>query len=138
MDKVKLNATVEWAFLNKPNEMSGKYQVDLCNLTPNAVKALKSLGITVQNKEEKAEKGYYITCKSNRPIKAFDDLGVAIDSGTAIGNGSKATCVIGMYEWTFKNKKGVSPSLLKMVVTDLKEYAGDDNVDNVDEEDDDL
>jgi hypothetical protein len=124
MDKIKINATLEWAFLNKPNEMSGKYQVDLCNLSKNAVQALEEMGITVQYHEDKPNKGYYITCKSNIPIKAFDDTGLPLDAEIMIGNGSKATCVVGFYEWTFKNKKGVSPSLGKMVVNELVVYNG--------------
>jgi hypothetical protein len=41
-----------------------------------------------------------------------------------IGNGSKAKALVGSYDWTYKNKKGVSPSLIKLVITDLVEYAG--------------
>jgi hypothetical protein len=39
-----------------------------------------------------------------------------------VGNGTKAVCVLGAYSWTFKNKKGVSPSLKKLVITDLVTY----------------
>jgi len=124
MDKIKCNATINWAFLNKPNEMSGKYQFDACNLSQNAVSALKEMGINVQYKEDKPEKGYYITCKSARPIKAYDENGVIIPEDVLVGNGSKATLVIGYYEWQFKNKKGKSPSAVKVVITDLVEYGG--------------
>jgi hypothetical protein len=30
--RIKLKADLMWAYLDKPNDMSGKYQVDLCNL----------------------------------------------------------------------------------------------------------
>ena len=36
-EAVKVKAEIMWAFLNKPNEMSGKFQVDLCNLSDKAV-----------------------------------------------------------------------------------------------------
>lgn len=117
---VKVKAEVMWAYLNKPNEMSGKYQVDLCNLSDKAVGALEEMGIEVKTKEGK---GKYITCKSQRPIAAYDDGGTLIE-GDILGNGSKAAAVITPYSWSFKGKKGVSPSLRKMVVTELVAFSG--------------
>ena len=37
---LKVQAEIMWAFLDTPNQLSGKYQVDLCNLTKGAVSAL--------------------------------------------------------------------------------------------------
>lgn len=119
-EQVKIKAEVMWAFLNKPNEMSGKYQVDLCNLSDKAVSALEDMGIEVKTKEGK---GAYVTCKSTRPIAAYDDGGTLIE-GDILGNGSKAAVIISPYAWSFKGKKGVSPSLRKMVVTELVPYTG--------------
>jgi hypothetical protein len=121
-DKLKLKADVYWAKLNRKNEMADAYTVDLCNLSDKAVAALEDMGISVQeNLEKKPEQGKYITCKSQRPIKAFDTDNEEIVED--VGNGSKAICMIGSYAWTYKNKKGVSPSLAKLVITDLVEYA---------------
>jgi hypothetical protein len=120
--RVKIKATVYWCFNNKLNEMAGKYTVDLCNLSEGAVAALEDLGISVQSSEKSPEKGMYITCKSEKPIKAFDLEGDEITE--EIGNESKARAIIGFYSWTYKNKKGISPSLAKLVITDLVEYAG--------------
>ena len=132
-DKLKLKADIYWASLNRKNEMADAYTVDLCNLSDKAVAALEDMGISVQeNLEKKPEQGKYITCKSQKPIKAFDTDGVDIVED--IGNGSKAICMIGSYAWTYKNKKGVSPSLVKLVVTDLVEYAGAANI-SADDED---
>ena len=117
---IKLKADVMWAFLNKQNEMSQRYQVDLCNLSDKAVQALEEAGIEVKSKEGK---GAYITCKSTRPIAAYDDGGTLLE-GDILGNGSKAAAVITPYAWSFKGKKGVSPSLRKMVVTHLVPYTG--------------
>lgn len=125
--RVKIKCDIYWAQLNKKNEMSDAYQVNLCNLSDQAVKALEDMGISVlENKEKKAEMGKYITCKSQKPIRAYDEDGQEIDSDVAIGNGSKAKAMITGYEWSYKNKKGVSPSLAKLVVTDLIEYANND------------
>ena len=117
---VKIKADVMWAQLDKVNEMSGKYQINLTNISDAAVVALEEMGITVAEKEGQ---GRYITCKSSIPIKAFDNDGIEL-TGVKIGNGSKAKAIITAYEWKYKNKKGVSPSLKKLVITDLVEYGG--------------
>lgn len=132
-DKLKLKADVYWASLNRKNEMADAYMVDLCNLSDKAVAALEDMGISVQeNLEKKPEQGKYITCKSQRPIKAFDTDNEEIVED--IGNGSKAICMVGSYPWTYKNKKGVSPSLAKLVITDLVVYAAGGNI-SADDED---
>jgi len=76
---LKIEADLMWAFLDTPNQMSGKYQVDLCNLSKPAIKALEEVGISVRNKEEK---GFFITAKSkNYPITTVD------------AEGNKVTCI---------------------------------------------
>ena len=95
---VKIRAEVMWCFHNKQNEMSGKYQLDLCNLSDSAVKSLEGLGLEVRNREDKPEKGYFITAKSALPIKVFDSKGEDL-ANVAIGNGSVAVAVIGAYDW---------------------------------------
>jgi hypothetical protein len=122
--KLKIKCDIYWAQLNKMNEMSGAYQVNLCNLSDAAAEALEEMGLSVnQDSEKKADMGKYITCKSkNKPMKAFDVDGDEITED--IGNGSKAKALVGTYSWTYKNKKGVSASLIKLVVTDLVEYSG--------------
>jgi hypothetical protein len=115
---VKLKAEVMWAQTTKINDLSGKYQLNLCQLSDAACEALQKLGIEVREKEDQ---GKYITCKSANPIKVFDEDNDEITE--AIGNGSKAKAIITAYEWKYKNKKGVSPSLKKIVITDLVEYA---------------
>jgi hypothetical protein len=128
--KVKVKCDLYWAQLDKENEMSGKFQVDLCNLSDAACKALEEAGVEIKSDaDKKPEQGKYVTCKSSKPIKAFDTDGGEITE--KIGNGSKAKVVLSTYEWKYKNKSGVSPSLLKLVVTDLIAYAnvdiGDDD-----------
>jgi hypothetical protein len=88
------------------------------------------MGISVRNKEGK---GFYITAKSNHEIKALDKNGEQVLAH--IGNGTKAVCVMGSYSWTFKNKKGVSPSLKKLVITDLVTYSAQPKQDEEETED---
>jgi hypothetical protein len=120
---VKVKADIYWAFLDRKNEMADAYTVDLCNLSDAAVAALEGMGISVQeNAQKKPEQGRYITCKSQRPILAFDNDGKEIEQD--VGNGSKCKAMIGTYPWTYKNKKGISPTLKKLVITDLVVFEG--------------
>ena len=118
-DAVKIKADIMWAFLDKVNDMSGKFQVDLCNLSDKAAEALQDIGLEVKFKDGK---GKYITCKSTRPIYAFDDGGSQID--VQVGNGSKGVALVGTYSWAYQKKKGVSPALKRLVITDMLEYGG--------------
>jgi hypothetical protein len=111
--------------------MSGKYQMDLCNLSENAVDAIKSLGLEVRTRQDKPEKGFFITAKSNNPISVFDAKGVDL-SNVAIGNGSKVVVVLSSYDWTWKNKKGRSASIKKLVVEELQAYDGGESEDDDD------
>ena len=126
---VKIKGTVFWACLKKVNQMSGTYQVDIGELSEAAVKALEAMGITALHKDTQ---GFYITCKSRYEIFAVDEDGDRITED--IGNGSKAVCLISPYEWKFKNKKGVSPSLKKLVITELVKYEAGGGVDIDDSE----
>lgn len=122
---VKLTAEIQWAFFDKVSDMSGKYQVDLTNLTEQAVAALEAIGVAPRKREDKPEKGWFVTVKSNNPIKPVDDKGNHITA--IVANGSKATALVSAYQWKWKNKEGISPSLMKIVITDLKEYNPDGN-----------
>jgi stalled ribosome alternative rescue factor ArfA len=123
---VTIKATVMWCNHNKVNEMSEKYQLELTNLSDNAVKALEDIGLEVRKREDKPEKGFYITCKSVRQMdKIFDKTGASLID-VAIGNGSTGTAVVGTYEWAFKNKKGLSASLIKMTIDNLVAYDAED------------
>jgi hypothetical protein len=118
---VKVQAEIMWAFLDQPNQLSGKYQVDLCNLTKGAVETLESMGVSVRTKADQPEKGHFITAKSvNYPIATTDADGNPING--KVGNGSKGIALLKPYEYTFKGKKGVGVGINKLVVTDLKLY----------------
>jgi hypothetical protein len=122
---IKIKADAMWAFTDKPNEMSGKYQIDLCNISKAAKNAIEDMNCEVKLDPEKADKGLFVTCKSARPITVLFPDGEKVDR--PIGNGSKVVAVLGSYDWTFKNKKGTSLSIKKLIVTDLVEYVGADD-----------
>ena len=118
---VTINAEMMWSSLNEPNRMSGKYQVDLSNLSKAAVEALEMMGLTVRRKDGQ---GDFITAKSSHPIRIYDTDGDEI-KGILVGNGSKAKAVVSFYDWRSPaGQAGRSPTLLKLVVTDLIPYGG--------------
>lgn len=123
----KLKATMMWSNLHHVNEMSGKYQVDLSNLSDKAIEELAKDGITAsESKKAGDERGVYITCKSTYPILAYYEDGSEVPSNIQIGNGSLAVATIKPYEWNFKGKTGVSPTIVRLTVTKLIEYGNDE------------
>ena len=131
---VKIEAEIQWAFFDRVNDMSGKFQCDLTNLSSKAVQALEAIGLEPRNREDKPEKGWFLTVKSNYAIQPYDKDGNEIKD--TVGNGSKAVALIKPYSWTWKNKNGVSASLAKIVITDLIKYDanGDSKVDDLDDD----
>ena len=123
LQPLKVQADIMWAFLDTPNTLSGKYQVDLCNLTQEAVKKLEGMGVNVRTKSDQPEKGHFVTAKSvNYPIKTEDAQGNPIS--VKVGNGSKGIALLKPYEYTYQKKKGVSVGINKLIVTDLVVYEG--------------
>jgi len=124
---VQVSGTLYWPSLKRPSQLSGKYQFELGNLSDAAVEALGQMGLSVLNRDDKPEKGSYITVKSTTPMRAYDTDSQEIHA--EVGNGSKAVAVIRPYSWEFGGKKGRSPSLMKLVVTDLEVYESVEEVD---------
>ena len=132
---VKIQAEIQWAFFDKVNDMSGKFQCDLANLSTAAVEALESIGLVPRKREDKPEKGWFLTVKSNYAIQPFDKEGNEIKD--VVGNGSKAIALIKPYSWKWKNKDGVSASLSKIIITDLIKYnpeGGDSAIEDLDDD----
>ena len=120
-----------WPFLYERNDLSQKYQIDICNLDKKTVKELEAVGIDVKTGEgEKAEKGRFIIAKSAKyPPKVVDNRGDVIDATVLIGNGSQIKASIRPYEWNFKGKAGVGAGLNSLMVLSLVEYGGLDELD---------
>ena len=86
-----VRGTAQWASVFDVNEMSGKYQVDICNLDKDTVKDLEKRGLTVKKgQDNKKEYGSYITAKSSKYApKVLDNMAQPMDGSVLIGNGSK-------------------------------------------------
>lgn len=122
--KVQLkDVTLMWANLDQHNSMSGRYQVDICNLSPDDVEKIAALGLPVKSKADKPEKGAHITPKSTFPIVPLDKNGNPIT--TKVGNGTKADVLLSYYMLK-KRPPGYqydkAATILKLVVTNLNEY----------------
>lgn len=126
---IAVNTTLFWASLQQKNEMSDKFQVDLGELSDKAVMALEGMGIDVKNKEGQ---GNYVTVKSANPIKVYDENGMPIDPNVKVGNGSKGKAALSFYDWTYKAKSGRSPSLVKLIITDLIEFGDNADIEDLD------
>ena len=124
MDKTKpvpIHADVFWASLDTPNKLSNKYQVDLSNLSKEAVRELEAMGVTVKNEAKRPDQGFFVTAKSkNYPITAVDENGNLIK--VKVANGSKCLALIKTYDASFQGKKGVGVGVSKLIVKELIEY----------------
>ena len=120
-----------WAHFDETDNMSGKYQVDMVNLTPEHIKLVTSLGLEVKTKDNKPEKGSFITARSTKPIMALDAEGNLLKAKVA--NGSRANTLLSYYTYPRPTGGlGYAPSIKKIKVIDLKQYdpAGDDDFDD--------
>lgn len=118
-----VKAVLFWPNLSVVNKKSGKYQVDLANLSPAAVAALSEQGVNVRNKAD--DRNDFITVKSKYTLDPVTPEGDAVEA--MIGNGTTATV-------NLKIKNGRHPefgaytlaSVQKLVVEDIVEYESND------------
>lgn len=127
---IKVKADIMWASTQERNIKSGKYQVDLCNLSKNAIEALEDMGINVRNKQD--DKGFFVTAKSaNYPIPVVDENGAPIS--VKIGNGSKGVALIKPYQYNTGGNRGIGAGINKLIVTDLIPYNKEEAVEDLGE-----
>ena len=116
-----IKGTAQWAHVHEPNDLSGKFQVDICQLDKATVKKLEDVGIEVRQGEgEKEHKGSFIVAKTKRRPKVMDAAKNIWPSNLLIGNGSTVKCSVTPFDWTFKKKSGISASLNSLMVVDFK------------------
>ena len=126
----------DWPSLYERNDMSKKYQIDICNIDAKTVKQLEAAGIDVKTGEgEKAYKERYIIAKADkyRP-RVLDRRGDLWDENVLIGNGSEIKASVTAFKYNHKGKDGIGCGLNDLMVTSLVERSG---VDELDPEDDD-
>lgn len=134
------DVTLFWAALNHKNEMSDKYQVDICQLSDSQVKGLQDLGINVRNKDD--DRGYFFTAKSAKyPIVPVDDMGAVLPDDIVVGNGTKADVRGIIFEWTHaptkRSGKSFGINIKGLIIKDLVKYdptGGGDDFSDLEEE----
>ena len=123
-NQVKIKATVAFPSLTRVDQMSGKYSVQLANLSSAAVEKLEELGMSPKFKEDAYNRGQFIECKSKFPIDnskfktVLDSEGLPLDPDT-VGPGSKVEVLLKTYDWSMGGKSGVGARIVKLVVTEL-------------------
>ena len=123
-NQVKIAATVSFPSLTRPDQMSGKFSIQLGNLSSRAVEALEERGVAVKFKDDSYNRGHFVECKSKFPIDnskfntVVDDAGLPIDPDT-IGPGSKVEVLLKLYDWSMGGKTGVGCRVVKLVVKEL-------------------
>ena len=129
-ERVIVKGEAMWANLFEPNNMSEKYQIDICNLDKDDVKAIENIGITVKKGEgDKEEKGHFITAKTKIIPKVTDSARNPWPQKMLVGNGSTVKCSISAYDWRYQKKTGVGASLNSVMVIDYKPFEGQDDLD---------
>ena len=132
---VKVAATVAFPSLTRPDQMSGKYSIQLANLSDAAAEKLEELGMNVKFKDDAYGRGRFIECKSKFPIDnskyptVLDDQGLATDP-EAVGPGSKVEAVLKTYDWKMGGRSGVGAYVTKLVV---KEFAAAEGLSDVED-----
>lgn len=117
-----LKGKVFWQSFNTPNQMSGKYQYNLADLSGPACALLAKHGIEVRNKGD--DQGNFVVSKSKYPIRVVNTAGDDM-TDMPVGNGSEVRVAAEIIEIT--NNFGTFSMLQthKVVVDELVVYDAD-------------
>lgn len=118
---VPVKGKAYWASVFKLNDMSKKYQIDVCNLSKEDQEKLKGFGVKVKNKGD--ERGDFITAKATKIWKVTDANGNAWDANKSIGNGSDVEVVVSLYDHMLSDKHGTGTGYIEVRVKNLVEYS---------------
>jgi hypothetical protein len=131
-----VRGTAMWAsvFDGHPNALSGKYQIDICNLEDETVTELEESGVTVKTDEHK---GMFVTAKGKYPPKVMDSAKSLWDKDDrgVIGNGSTVKASCRPYPWTFKGTSGMGLGLNQLMVLKHVMYEEDLEAEDTDFDD---
>ena len=121
-----------WTKLNRKDEFSDKYQMDIGGLSDKSKEVLLSHGVKLKNKED--DRGEFVTAKTQYTVPVIDSDKQAINGNTLIGNGSGVKVKVAFNKnHAFVEKYGTSLYLNKVQVTELVAYGKDEFDDDDDE-----
>ena len=132
---VKIQGELFWnkwmAEFNKAfNSDNDRYECTIGNISDDDAAKLTGLGIKVKHKDSQ---GNYIVAKSKYLFNPTDDNMKEVDVKD-LGNGSKCIAVISAYTHKMSAKYGNSPTIKKLLVTEVVTYTPEETT----EEDDSL
>ena len=120
-----------WAKLNRVDQMSNKYQMDIGSLSAGMIEKLKLHNVKIKNKGD--DRGDFVTARSQFEVVLWDKNNQAMDLKTNIGNGSDVKVRVTFNKnHPMVEEKGTAMYLQKVKVLNLVEY-----VDDFDDDDDD-
>lgn len=121
-----------WTKLNRKDEYSDKYQLDVGDLSEKSKEVLTSHGVKLKNKND--DRGEFITARTQYIVPVMDSDKKVIDQDTLIGNGSSVRVKVDFNKThPFVEKYGTSMYLKKVQVTELVEYGSKDGFDDDDD-----
>ena len=110
-----------WTKLNRKDEYTEKYQMDICELSEKSKDVLSSHGVNLKNKED--DRGEYVTARSKYIVPIIDTDKRPVDQETLIGNGSEVKAKVAFNKTHgFVEKSGTSLYLSKVQVVNLVEF----------------
>lgn len=124
-NEVVINGELFWSkwmksFNTAFNDDNDRYECTVGNISDADCEKLKTLGIKIKHKDSM---GNFIVGKTKdyKYYNLQDASGKAVDSDI-IGNGTKVIVTLSSYETKMTKMHGMSPSINKIVVTDLIKY----------------
>jgi len=132
---VKISGELFWSrwmgeFNTAFNPENERYECTIGNISDNDAAKLTGLGMKVKHKDAM---GNFIVAKSKYLFNPTDDTMKEVDV-KSLGNGSKCVAVLTAYTHRGSAKFGNSPTIKKLMVTEVVTYTPDATVE---EEDDD-
>lgn len=126
---VTINALVSFPSWEREDQFSGKFGVQLCNLSDAAVERLEELGVNVREETKDYNRGRFIQCKSNYPINNRGKFPLVFDENKSlyegdmdsVGYGSSVRVVLDVYDWKYAGKEGVGARIKKLTLLEIKE-----------------
>lgn len=120
---------VKWAKVFEPDELSGKYNINVYLDNPAYVKQIAEFGIPIKSDADGSFFQPYAYAKDpdGIPIKftnIFDAGMNPWEHGKLIGNGSLCNIEFFPKEWEYKGKQGVSARLLRIQVLKHVSFGG--------------
>jgi len=128
-EKAVISGKAYWQKLNKPDEYSNKYQIDLGNIPAADIKLLESKGVKLKEKEGHPSGGPFVVARTTRKFPVMDvEKNVFAAYTVLIVNGSSMQAKLCFnVAHSMVNQYGTSLYLNKVQVISLVEYSGCDD-----------